>query len=215
MSFDKAINQPTLPHVVIAINATDARIDESLWDTETATSHLLDSHKDTVHKVPDLARIRDNLKEQGTDIQTTAQLLQHFYSSITVVRIPAHGNYMCLKRQVEELYSVIRIKSDESYKQRNNARMLLGSKRLSQYIGAACSHFTQYIDRPFDFAKEARQHMSPPRNLSGHILNFIVFMYNHQRTPFADAHSLLPQLVHPIASAIILEALRGDTQGMS
>lgn len=216
MSFDKAINQPTLPHIIIAINATDARIDERLWDTETATSHLLDSYKDTVHKVADLIRIRNSLKEQGTEIRTTAQLLHHFYGSITVVRIPAHGNYKRLKQQVDKLYRIIREKSDESCRQRQNARMLLESKRLSQYIGAACGHFTQHIDSPFDFAQEARQHMSLPRDLSGHILNFIVSMYNyHESTPLADAHSLLPHLIRPIASAITLEALRNDTQGTS
>jgi hypothetical protein len=190
MSFDKAINQPTLPHIVIAVNATDSRIDESQWDTNTATSDLLDSYRDTVHKAAGLTRVRDKLKEQGTHIQTTAQLLQHFYSSVTVVRIPAHGNYQCLEEQVEKLYSIIRIKSDESCRQRKDARMLLESKRLSQYIGAACGHFTQHIDSPFDFAQEARRHMSLPRDLSGHVLNFIVSMYNHPPNPaLADAHS--------------------------
>jgi hypothetical protein len=40
-SVESSINQPTLPHAIIVLNATSTEIDPDEWDVKTATERLL------------------------------------------------------------------------------------------------------------------------------------------------------------------------------
>lgn len=213
MSFDKSINQPSLPHIVIVLNATDSGIDQEQWDVEAATRQLLEDYKDSVHQVHGLREICSRLKEQGKDIQTTTQLLEHYYTSVTVLRIPTKRNYMRTEEQIGQLYKIIQSKTAESYAHKKKVRVLLDADKFPQYINAACRHFAKHIDAPFDFTQEARQHMSPPRNFGGHILNLVLSIYNNSQRPWGDAHSLFTKLARPVASSVMLAAMRDNTQG--
>ena len=53
-SFEKSLGQPTLPHIIIALNATDLAIDASQWDVEEATRKLLSDIEASVEKIPAL-----------------------------------------------------------------------------------------------------------------------------------------------------------------
>lgn len=214
MSIDKSINQPSLPHIVIVINASDADIDARQWDIKEATRVLLEENRDSVHQVPALQEIVARLERGlGKKFKTTKQLLEHYYSSVAVVRIPWKGRYMQIDEQVGKLYDVIHSKCAKSHAFKETIRMLLNAERLPQYVTAAYGHFSQHLDIPFDFAKEARRHTPMPKDFGGHILNLILSMYNRDESCDRDARALFNRLSLPIASCIMLAATRDNIQG--
>ncbi|KAK0721616.1 hypothetical protein B0T26DRAFT_800576 [Lasiosphaeria miniovina] len=201
MSIDKSINQPTLPHVVI-------------WDPEFATSVLLDDYKDSVKHVTGLRDIVARLAELRVDkkISNTRELLESYYSSVTVVRIPSKGRYMLIDEQIGKLQEVISSKCAASHAHKKKIRMLLNAERLPQYVDSAYDHFSQKLDEPFDFAEEARRHAEMPVDFSDHVLILIWSLYRDLDAA-GDPGSLLTKVTRPLASCIMLDAMRDDTQG--
>ena len=213
MSIDKSLNQPTLPHVVIVANYTDTSIDDQQWDPDVATKGLLDDYQDSVHQVPALREKLERLASLGKDIKTTKGLLEYYYSSVTVVRMPAKGRYMRMDEQIGQLYGAILGKCAQSQARKKKVRMLLNAEVLPQYVNAAYDHFSVSLDEPFDFIEEARRHTPLPRTLGGHILNLIVTMYNHAGRRRTRVKDLFTSLSLPLASCIMLAATREKIQG--
>lgn len=123
ISFDKSLNQPSLPHVIIVLNATEPGINDSQWDTETATEALLGNYKDSIHQVPALVEVLTQLQGKGKTIETTKELLEYYYSSVSVIRIPHKSQYGRIDHQVEKLYGLIRSNCTQSFKHKERIRM--------------------------------------------------------------------------------------------
>ncbi|KAK3389280.1 hypothetical protein B0H63DRAFT_537088 [Podospora didyma] len=214
-SIDKSINQPSLPHIIIALNATENAIDEKQWELDVATDKLLGDYKDSIHQVQKLQNIVASLKTIGKNISSTKELLEYYYSSITVVRIPTKGRYMQIDKQIGKLHDVIQQKCSLSFAHKKSVRMLLNAERLQQYVNSAYDHFSRRLDEPFDFVKEALRHNPMPRDFRGHILNLMLSIYNDVDS-FKGARcgeKLLRSLSRPIASCVMLAAAREDLQG--
>ncbi|KAH6886261.1 hypothetical protein B0T10DRAFT_576010 [Thelonectria olida] len=214
MSIDKSINQPSLPHIVVVINATETSIDDAQWDPDAATKGLLGDYENSVHQVPALREVLARLEQGlGKRIETTHDLLLHYYSSVKVVRIPWKGRYMQIDDQVGKLYDVISSRCAKSYAYKEKIRMSLNAERLPQYVTAAYDHFSRQLDEPFDFAKEARRHTPLPKDFRGHILNLILSMYNRNDGGKIRAEIFFETLSLPVASCIMLAATRDNIQG--
>lgn len=214
-SIDKSINQPTLPHIVIVLNASENAIDETQWDLDVATARLLEDYKDSVHQVQKLQNIVAGLRTIDRHITSTKDLLEYYYSSITVVRIPTKGRYMQIDEQIGKLHQVIQQKCCLSFAHKKSVRMLLNAERLQQYVNSAYDHFSRRLDEPFDFVKEALRHNPLPQDFRGHILNMMLSMYHEadnirQSRPTKD---LLRLLARPIASWVILAVAREGFHG--
>lgn len=214
MSIDKSINHPTLPHVVIVLNTTESGIDEKQWNPETATSVLLDDYKDSIKKVASLRDLVARLAEMHADkrISSTKELLEFYYSSITVVRIPSKGRDMLIDEQIGKLQQVIASKCAVSHAHKKKIRMLLNDESLPRYVDAAYNHFSQKLEEPFDFAEEAGRHAEVPMDFSGHVRILIWLLYwdlNADNNP----EYLLTRIARPLASCVMLDATREDTRG--
>jgi len=214
-SIDKSINQPNLPHIIIVLNATETTIDERQWDIEVATNKLLDDYKDSIYQVQKLQDIVVGLKATGKTISSTRELLEYYYSSISVVRIPTKGRYMQIDQQIGKLYDVIQHKCGVSFAHKKSVRMLLNAERLQQYVNSAYDHFSRRLDEPFDFVKEALRHNQMPKDFRGHILNLMLSLYHEEdhKQGGRCAAKLLEKLSRPIASCVMLAAAREDLQG--
>lgn len=212
-SIDKSINQPILPHIVIVLNATENGIDESQWDPEVVTNVVLGDYKDSVRQVQALREVADMLEARGKQVKTTKQLLENYYSSVTVIRIPSKGRYMQIDEQIEKLYDIVSSKCSLSHAHRVKARMLFNAEKLPQYVNAAYNHFSQQLHDPFDFMEEARRHIPLPQDFGGHILNLILLMYNMPERLSDSTTALFRRLARPIASCVMLAATRDGTQG--
>ncbi|KAM7215074.1 hypothetical protein V8F06_009528 [Rhypophila decipiens] len=214
-SIDKSVNQPTLPHIVVALNATDNMVDANQWDTNFATTKLLEDVRESVNQVPDLQRTVEQLRYDGMEIPTTKELLEFYYSSITVIRVPAKGSYQQIEEQVGKLYAAIRTNCLVNYHRKRSARMVLNAERMQQYINSAFDHFSRRLDQPFDFIKEALRHNPIPKDFSGHMVNLMLSLYHDmpdERQPQNPDH-LLKGLSRPIACCLMLAAAREDMQG--
>lgn len=212
-SVDKSLNQPSLPHVIIVINATDTTIDEKQWDPDYATQKLLEDYKHSVHQVPELREIISKLHSQDRKINTTEQLLMRYYSSVTVLRIPSKGRYMQMDGQVGRLYDLIENNCSRSHYGKRKIRMALNAERLPQYVNMAYEHFSKLLEEPFDFAEAARRCAPLPQGFGGHVINLVLSITRYNQSSDRWTESLLTRLSPLIASCIMLAATRDNTQG--
>lgn len=211
-SIDKSVNQPNLPHIIIVLNATES---EQKCDPTAATEQLLRDYHNCVNEVPQLKAIATSLKSIGKTISCTRDLLEFYYTSVTVIGIPTKGQYLAIDQQVGKLHHIIRQKCEDSFAHKRSVRMLLNAERLQQYVNSAYAHFSHRLDEPFDFIKEALRHNQVPKDFGGHILNVILSLY--QDGSFADdlvrSGWLLRSLSHPIACCVMLAVARDSREG--
>lgn len=77
-------NQPVLPHVIIALNASENDIDSSLWDVGTVTDSVLDSLARTVNQNETFKKYAQFWRERNKTIDDIGQLILMYYSSVQV-----------------------------------------------------------------------------------------------------------------------------------
>ncbi|KAL8754211.1 MAG: hypothetical protein Q9199_004499 [Rusavskia elegans] len=205
-SFEKSLGQPALPHIIIALNATDLAIDASQWDVKEATNKLLSSVETAINTIPALQDHVAWWRANGRVIHTTKDLLECYYSSVTVVRIPMKGRYMLIDQQVEKLHTEIMMKSNQSHYKKQKVRMLSNSDDLQLYLQLAFDHFAQDLDTPFDFVSVALKINPIPSDFGGNILKLAVSIRNHH--PSWRVVDIFEQLGLVVASCIMLDIYR-------
>jgi hypothetical protein len=208
---EKSLNQPTLPHAVIALNATDMEVDPREWDTEHATSVLMSTVAGAIHRDSTYRALADYWVEQGRRINTMKDLLECYYSSITVVRIPIKGRYMKIDAQIEKLHKVITSRSLDSFRAKRRSRMLSNSEELNIYLQCAFDHFSQNLDAPFNFMDVAFRINPIPLDFGGNILKLAVAIRNSKR--FADPRNIFKELSYMVASCVMLDCSRNGLKG--
>ncbi|KAF9738488.1 hypothetical protein PMIN01_03771 [Paraphaeosphaeria minitans] len=169
-SLEKSLNQPTLPHAIIALNATDTKVNQGEWDPEYATELLMSSVSGAINRYPNFRALKDHWSERGKQIHTMKDLLECYYSSITVVRIPGEGRYMMIDDQVEKLHDEITRRCSESFNAKRRSRMLSNSETLNTYLQCAFDHFSQDLHQPFDFMDISFKINPIPSHFGGNIL---------------------------------------------
>lgn len=102
-SLKTSINQATLPHAIIAVNAADINVANREWDNRHATTQLLRSVPTYVSRVPYFRELADIWRSKGRIIDTVSDLFSCYYSSFTIVRIPIAGRSGLLLAQMNEL----------------------------------------------------------------------------------------------------------------
>ena len=205
-SFEKSLGQPALPHIIIVLNATDLAIDPTQWDVKEATRKLLSDVESSIERIPALQDQLETWRTKGRLIKTTKDLLECYYSSITVVRIPAKGRYMLIDEQVEKLHTEIVVKCCHSHYLKKKVRMLSMSEDLQLYLQFAFDHFAQNLDIPFDFVKVALQINPIPADFSGNIVKLAVAIRDCQDS--WKVAEIFEHLSLMVASCIMLDIHR-------
>lgn len=90
-AIETSSNQPLLPHAILALNAEDYNINESLWDIKAATTDMLKSLEKTVDQNETFKQAAQYWRERDRQIETVEQLMLCYYSSIQV-RNPTTAN---------------------------------------------------------------------------------------------------------------------------
>ncbi|KAL2679358.1 hypothetical protein Neosp_010132 [[Neocosmospora] mangrovei] len=212
-SIDKSVNQPTLPHAVIVLNATED-VDDKEWDTKTATQLLMDDIRSAIRQVPQVEEYARFWRESGRPISSTHDLLKCYYASVSVVRIPARGRYMLMDEQVDKLFKLIQRKCEASLLNKKRLRMLATAEKLQIYLQAAFDHFAQNLTDPFDFIKEALKHNPVPRDLGGNILKLALFMQaNSPDETHYEASRVFTVMSPMLASCFHLDSVRQNLLG--
>ncbi len=205
-SFEKSIGQPTLPHIIIVLNATDLAIDASQWDVKKATRKFLADVETSIDRVPAFQAELEFWRTKGYSIRTTKDLLERYYSSITVVRIPAKGRYMLIDEQVAKLHTEIVVRCSQSHYMKKKVRMLSDSEDLQLYLQLAFDHFSQNLDDPFNFVKVALKINPIPSDFGGNILKLAVAIQDHH--PSWIVAEIFENLSLMVASCIMLDIHR-------
>lgn len=214
-SIEKSLNQPLLPHAIIALNATDNAIDPRQWDIAEATNTLLRDVDSAMDLVPKLAKYAEYWRSRGKKIKTMKDLLECFYTSITVIRIPTKGRYMLMNDQVGRLYREIKVACNRAYFSRQKIRMLCNADDLQTYLRFAFDHFSQHLDTPFDFSEISLRNNPIPQDFGGNVLKLAIAI--QEQTAEAGLRPTGNQIFEPlsgmVASCIMLDLTRQHYQG--
>lgn len=210
-SLEKSLGQPTLPHVIIVLNATDLAIDPSQWDISKATQKLLSDIEASIERIPALQAQLGKWRAKGHLIQTTKDFLECYYSSISVVRIPAKGRYMLMDEQVRKLYTLISVKCKQSQAEKSTVRMLSNSEDLQLYLQLAFDHFSRHLDEPFNFVEVALKINPIPSDFSGNIVKLAVAVRDYR--PSWSIEQIFDALTLMVASCIMLDIHRNRRLG--
>jgi hypothetical protein len=208
---EKSTNQPVLPHAIIALNATDIGVDEREWDVDFATEALMSTVCGAVSRDFKYKEYADYWMIKGKTIRTMEDLLHCYYSSVRVVRIPQKGRYMLIDEQVAKLHEQITTDCVRSYDAKRKARMLSNSDELHIYLQFAFDHFSQNLDKPFNFIEVAFKNSPIPPDFGGNILKLAVAMRDKWESK--DASKIFEQLSFMVASCIILDSIRHGLKG--
>ena len=211
---DKSLNQPTLPHAILTLNATD-NFDDDQLDIVTATRTLMDASASAVYNVPRCKELADKWRSTGRTISRTHELLLCYYASVTVVRVPAKGRYMLIEEQAIKLDDLISRRCDESNIKKQRLRILPTADKLQVYLQAAFDHFTENLDKPFDFFKESLKHDNIPRDFGGRILKLALMVKEHSSHPTlrTNAREIFMLIAPMVASCITLATARQNLFG--
>jgi hypothetical protein len=211
-SMEKSLNQPTLPHAIIALNATDLGVDEREWDVEQATEKLLATVAGSINRDAKYREYADFWTGRGKHIRTMKDLLLCYYSSVRVVRIPKKdGRYMLIDEQVSKLHQEITASCNHSYYAKRRARMLSNSDELHVYLQCAFDHFSQNLDRPFNFIEVAIKNNPIPLDFGGNILKLAVAIKD--RSQWEGGPKIFRELSYMVASCVTLDLARNGLRG--
>jgi hypothetical protein len=89
--------------------------------------------------------------------------------------------------------------------------MLSNDEKLQVYLQSAFDHFSQNLNKPFDFVKEAIKNNPIPRDFGGNIMKLAIAVKDHNR--FIDQHDgpkIFRELSHMVASCLMLNSARQD-----
>ena len=212
--FEKSLGQPTLPHLVVAINQTGTNIDGNQWDYMKATRSILIEMDSLIHTDTELRGYVEKWRTYGKEIKDTEALLNCYYSSVWFVRLPATGDcrHTLLHKQMNKLHSVITESCARSHYWKKRTGMLSNSEDLQVYLQHAYDHFSKNLDDPFDFIKVGLEIRPIPSDFGGNIAKLAVAVHHHQ--PSIDFGNIFYKLSVIVASCIMLDIQRHNRLGM-
>ena len=208
----RSTNQPVLPHVIIALNGSENKIDPAQWHVNCATRKLMTSIGEALSK-PSLKEYARSRSNSTREIRTAEDLLLSYYCSVRVVRIPTQGRPQLINDQVDKLYKEISQNCQASRQAKRKVRMLLNADELQPYLQLAFDHFSSTLDTPFDFVKAYLLHNPIPADFAGNITKLAIKMMQRWENRL-DAVGIFKELSPMIASCIMLDAARHKIKGM-
>jgi hypothetical protein len=211
-SLEKSLNQFVLPHAIIVLNAIDASIDEKQWDIAEATRTLFADVGRVLNRDGSFDEYKQFWGTRGKKIDSIKDLLESFYSSVTVIRVPARPAYMLIKKQLLELHYQIMKNCRAAYESRMAIRMLSNADDLQAYLQCAFAHFSRQLDAPFNFIEVSLRNNPIPLDFGGNILKLAITMKG--RTGENTASSIFKRLSSIVASCVLLDISRHRLQGI-
>ncbi|CAK3752481.1 hypothetical protein DOTSEDRAFT_168601 [Lecanosticta acicola] len=211
-SLEKSINQPALPHCIVALNGSDPGVEDKEWDVNFATQSLLTSVKgalDHVEGVPRFRELADYWRGLGKHIYSVEDLILRYYSSFKVIRIPSKPRYTTINNQIAKLQGIIRANCEESFRSKRRARMLTTADELNVYLQSGFDHFTTHLDVPYNFMQISLLRNPIPNDFGGHILQLCTTISSQQPNHQHGRISwIFEKLSVMLASCVLLDCAR-------
>ncbi|KAK3722026.1 hypothetical protein LTR37_002842 [Vermiconidia calcicola] len=211
-ALEKSINQPALPHCIVAVNGTDPAVDEKEWGINYATQSLLSTVKgalDYVEGVPRFRELAEHWRALGKHIYTVEDLILRYYSSFKVIRIPSRPRYTTINEQIGKLHTAIKQNCDESFRSKRRARMLTNADELNTYLQSGFDHFTTHLHIPFNFMQVSLLRNPIPNDFGGHILQLCTTISSQQPNHQPGRVSwMFEKMSVMLASCVLLDCAR-------
>jgi hypothetical protein len=211
-ALEKSMNQPALPHCIVALNDSHPALDEKQWDITHATQSLLASVGDAFDDLEGIPQFRDlanHWRRLGRVINNIKDLILCYYASFEVVRIPAGPQYTLINQQIEKLHETIRTDCEASHEAKRRARLLTNADELNLYLQSGFDHFAKHIDEPFNFMQVSLMRNPIPKDFGGHILQLCEALNSRipSREP-AMVRWMFQKLSVMLASCVLLDCVR-------
>ncbi|KAI9662379.1 MAG: hypothetical protein M1821_008546 [Bathelium mastoideum] len=214
-SIEKSLGQPILPHLVVVLNETSLSVNADQWDVKKTTELFLHDHRNALEHLPDeLKGITASWRSKGKRIETTKDLLECYYSSVDIVRVPDKESYMLMHKQVAKMYNEIATKCNTSQYTKRKLRMLINGDDLQFYLKVAFDHFADTLDAPFDFIKTGRRLNPIDPSFSTNILQVSISVMENTADG-RNLEKLFTRVAVMVASCIMLDMDRKRRPGPS
>jgi len=212
-SLETSVNQPALPHVIVALNAAEVDVNSSEWGLKEATDRILESANVSLED-PFISQLAAEWRRNGAKIETIGDLLRSYYSSFTIVRIPEKTHYNILYNQISVLSHRIDYCCEKSHEKKRDMRMLSTSDEIGIYVQLAFDHFVKErgLIRPFDFIGESLKLNPIPRDFGDHLMQLLLTV---QRAHLKGGdRAIFERLTPVLASTLILDCTRRNAKGV-
>ena len=123
------------------------------------------------------------------------------------------GHYMLIDQQVNKLHTQIVIRCNQSHSMKRKVRMLSNSDDLQLYLQLAFDHFSNDLDRPFNFIEMALRVNPIPSYFGGNITKLAVAIRDYH--PEAIVSEVFTDLSLMVAFCIMLDIYRHRLLGQS
>jgi hypothetical protein len=211
-NYSRTINQPSKPHAIIALNKSPNTTNEYQWNPDLAKAELLASA--TINGNNTFMKYAEKWKDSGFYIHNMEDLLKCYYSTIHVVRLPDKSRYSLLEGQRKQLHAKILECCEMSYETKLRCQLLPDVDEFGLYLSLAFDHFSETLEKPFNFVEASLRFRPPSGNLADNIFDVAVCFASitHQEGQIAAIFSKLTMF---IASCILLESVRKQRIGRS
>jgi hypothetical protein len=221
-AIDYSSNQPCLPHAVLVLNKSDPSLPKEKWEAISSTKWLfagLERELGANLKFkPYLARVKDSGRHRTVGAQ---ELLECYYSSVQVVRIPAFadgaGRPNLIQDQMNILYKRLKDCCNDAQEEKRKRRMLLTADQLSPYIQLAFDHFSrdENFEKRFDFIQASFKTRPVFANLADNIIAIAKPLLTQRTADGSHVRlkSYFEDLSRLVASALMFDAARNERMG--
>ncbi|KAH7319133.1 hypothetical protein BKA65DRAFT_556563 [Rhexocercosporidium sp. MPI-PUGE-AT-0058] len=216
-SIEKSSNQACLPHGILVLNMAPVDLDEADWDSQKSTQWLF---QELDKQINNNSRFHKYMKPDPKHPDrmpktTTEELLQLYYSTIKVIRMPefrkGSRQPRLIEAQVRSLSDQILHNCEAVRDRKLKARTLLNAEQFGPYLKLAFDHFAgiEGLNKPFDFVQASFLSSTVQPDFSSNLFG-IAFTLLSRRVSERDTLSWLSKLV---ASCIMFEASRQSRPG--
>ena len=210
---ESSTNQSVLPHAIVVLNKSHALLGDEDFDVDVATNKLLlDANQSlTVNsEVAQLARYWQG-QDRARSISCAKDLLDCYYSSFKVIRVPEKGRWMLMNQQVKRLQDQISFCCQGSHEGKIQARRDLNAEELGDCLQSGLDHFTSTLAEPFDFLDHSWSRNPIPSGFEGNILRLALKI--HRRQSYFRGSDIFGHLSNMVASCIMLDFVRHRMKG--
>jgi hypothetical protein len=207
------LNQPALPHAIIIVNGTKSNPEEWL-DENVATRQMLQSRGQIGLSDRELVEIAKRWEGViGTSPMTLYDILSRYFGNIRVVYIPPKdgASHDIIYRQLQKLRARVETESRAVRSSRGRSGSLWDAEQLSAYIVDTFEHYTNDLNRPFDFFKSFRENNPIPKGFTQHMTDLMRLMSASTR----DQSEVDRRVAALVSSYILFEFVKFGTRRKS
>lgn len=207
-----SINRPCNPHAVIAINKSQNSSSNDSWLPAQTTRDFFKSISAQINKNPTFLRYVEKWRGANIAIHDMEELLKRYYWSIQVVRLPEKSRYELMYKQRDALRDVISEACNSSFLKRKSVSILPDVDEFGMYLSLAFDHFSETLDRPFDYVKASIRSRPPPETLEDNLLEFVI-LFGEAMNAAGEIQRIFDKITETIASYFIFDSARKQRMG--